>query len=126
MNRGFQKGLGESQSGRFVLALQAEPGKDHTLLRKETGGLPLLTWHQKAKKKCLEMGVRCDSQVLRVLGKPSLEGADPRGVIPASGSRSNDSSSERAESAERTRATDTQLSSWSSGEAATLSEHQEP
>ena len=80
---------------------------------KKTWGLPLLTCHQKAKKKCLQMGVRCDSQVLRVLVKLSLEDRDLMGVKLASSSPRNGSSSERAESRER--ATDTQLPRWSHG-----------
>lgn len=79
----------------------------------KTWGLPLLTCHQKAKKKCLQMGVRRDSQVLRVLVKLLLEGRDLTGVMLASSSPRNGSSSERAESTERT--TDTQLSRWSHG-----------
>lgn len=49
-------------------------------------------------KKCLEVGVRCDSHVPRVLGKQLLEGGDPMGVMQALGSLRNSSSGKKAES----------------------------
>ena len=87
-------------------------------------GLPLLTCRQKAKKKCLQMGVRCDSQVLRVSVKLSLEGRDLMGVMLASKSPRNGSSSERAESTERT--TDTQLPRGSHGGSSSFPGASEP
>lgn len=45
------------------------------------------TGKKKKEKKCLEVGVRYYSQVLRVLGKQSLDGENPRGVTPGSGSQ---------------------------------------
>ena len=103
--------------------------KDHAPLRKtnkqaKNWGLPLLTCRQKAKKKCLQMGVRCDSQVLRVSVKLSLEGRDLMGVMLALKSPRNGSSSERAESTERT--TDTQLPRGSRGGSSSFPGASEP
>lgn len=83
------------RAGLFLL-LQARPGKTH--LSGKTEGFPLLTWHQKATEKCLEMGMRCDSHIPRVLGKQSLAGGDPVGAMCALSSLRSVSSSKRAES----------------------------
>ena len=43
----------------------------------KTEGLLLHTWHQKRMKKCLDVCVRCDCEVPRLLDRQSLESGDP-------------------------------------------------
>lgn len=90
MNRGFQKGLSESQS-RFVLASSSMAWKDYSPLRRKLvvwggGGCHFSRGTGKPRKKYSDVGVRCDSQVLRVLGKQSLDGGNPTREMLGSGS----------------------------------------
>lgn len=80
MNRGFQKGLSESQRRRFVLASSGVAWKDYSPLRRKLvvwggGGCHFSRGAGKPRKKYSDVGVRCDSQVLRVwVSSPLMEG----------------------------------------------------